>query len=347
MPLLLEENMSAHIRSLITNATSIICISASNDQGESAAATIGIHAFLHRIKKDFLSHTLGQEQIKHLNFLPFFERFETLAAEKFVSNIAPHTVIITIGITDHQDLPESLQTIRLTNPDVSIINIDRQSHNTNYGTINLVDSHASALSEPVYQVLSAINIDHIDTPVATALLASMIIATKSFRSGRVRPESLALASHLVARGAERETIIHRLYRSRSLATLRLWGHALTRLKNNPSGLITTIVTREDIAATGADRNEIHGVADELLTNAPEARATLVLYEDPAPEKNTIHGLLSSEYHFSCLQLTEHLKGSGHERRALFSVVFETLEKAEEELAKDFSERIQFLDAQAK
>jgi phosphoesterase RecJ-like protein len=113
---------------------------------------------------------------------------------------------------------------------IPLINIDRRRHNAGYGTINIVDEQASSISELVHKVLHAIDHRLIDTEIATALLTGMIIATNSFRAHNVRPETLALASQLIETGAQREKIIHHLYRSRSLSTLRLWGVALTRLK---------------------------------------------------------------------------------------------------------------------
>lgn len=330
------------IQPLLDEHSTILLVGSSLDQGETAAVIAAGTGFLKKISKSIHGFVAQRETFKHLHFLSSFEDITTEApTENFLSSAVSHQIIIfAFGITRYEDLPEFVKKIRAISPKTPLINIDRQKHNTAYGTINIIDTKASAVSEILYHVLSAIDPKLIDDQVATALLTSMIIATKSFRSGHVRPESLALASHLVERGAERETIIHHLYRSRSLPTLRLWGRALARLKNNPYGLVTTIITREDILSTGAQTAEIHGVADELLANAPEAKVTLLLYEDLLTETTgLVHGLLSSEHHFSCLTLSEHLKGNGHERRTVFSVPFFSAELAETHLTKDLSDRI--------
>lgn len=333
------------IRTIFNECSVIIFVSNLHDQGETAAAAVAGTRYFQKFSKKIYGLLGDQKSLKHLNFLTSFPEPLPLTNETdlLASPLFSKPVIVALGITTPQDLPLAIQRLITIFPNLTLLNIDRQAHNTQYGTINLVDEKASATSELLYHLLAMFDPQSIDRDTATALLTGMIIATKSFRSGYVRPESLALASLLVECGAERETIIHHLYRNRSLSTLRLWGRALTRLKNNPSGLITTIITREDIILTGAEPAEIHGVADELLANAPEAKVTLLLYEDPAPDKiHVVHGLLSSEHHFSCLTLSEQLQGNGHERRVVFSMTFCDIETAEQHLTHDLTKRMSAL-----
>ena len=69
--------------------------------------------------------------------------------------------------------------------------------------------------------------EHITKEVATALLTAMIDSTRSFTSDSVKPHTLKTASKLMALGADRQYIIHNLYRTKTIGSLKLWGQALT------------------------------------------------------------------------------------------------------------------------
>jgi hypothetical protein len=92
---------------------------------------------------------------------------------------------------------------------------------------------------------------------------------------------LNIASQLIARGAKREDIIKNLYQTKTIGTLKLWGRALMRLKNDPSSkIVWSLLTRDDFITSGAEEGELPEVVDELISNSPEAEIVVLLYEIP-------------------------------------------------------------------
>ncbi len=168
--------------------------------------------------------------------------------------------------------------------DTPVINIDCSSANEYWGQVNLVDLNAVSVTELLFRFFEHWDRAAVDAPLATALLSGMIAATKSFRTPNVTPKTLALASTLVARGAEREKIVTSLWRTRSVATLKLWGRALSRLEQDRErALVWSVLTTADFLESGAKPETLDGVLDELLAYAPEAKTVVLLYE-PAPGK---------------------------------------------------------------
>lgn len=160
-----------------------------------------------------------------------------------------------------------------------IINIDHTTTNEHFGHLNLVDVTAAAVSEVCHSLVEAIDHALMDAEMATAFLTGMIAKTKSFRSRIVSPKTLEAASRLLHAGARREEIIHRLYRTRSVATLRLWGRALARLKQDASkGLVWTILSHQDFMHAGAAETDLPEVIDELIASSPMAQSILLLFE---------------------------------------------------------------------
>jgi len=205
-----------------------------------------------------------------------------------------YDLIITINAPDK----ETLGGIFLNNTDLffrtPIINIDNRPSNEHYGQINLVKLTAAGSNEIVYEILKQDNENNITSEIATALLTSLIISTQSFKTANVNPNTLNYASKLMALGGDREKIIHQLYQTRSLSTLKIWGDALSKIKHYYNQkLVTTILTQQDFVKSGAEENDIIGLGEELITTAPEAELILIVYQSPA-EENIVKATFISE-----------------------------------------------------
>ena len=88
-------------------------------------------------------------------------------------------------------------------------------------------------------------------------------------------------------GARREEIINHFYRSRPLATLKLWGRVLARLKSDlDHKLVWSVLTRADFEKTGTTAKDIFEVVDELIVNIPQAKIIVLLYESGNGAKKT-------------------------------------------------------------
>ncbi len=253
-----------------------------------------------------------------------------------------YDLIITLGAADLN----ALGNIFFNNTDLfyrtPIINIDSQAGNERYGQVNLVEPTAAAVSEVVARSLQGMEPGRVAGEIATSLLTGLTIATGSFKHARLSPLTLQLASDLVQNGAEREKIVERLYRTRSVASLKLWGQALTHLQTDSAlGLVSTTLTRDDFIRSGTTPDDLHGIVDELLSTAPEAKLTLVLYEEnnggqsakggPNPPKagGKINGILAVDKNFDALKLIAQLNPTGTKRQANFVLENMTLKEAEE------------------
>lgn len=210
-----------------------------------------------------------------------------------------------------------------------IINIDHDPANEHYGQINHVDINATAVGEVLYNLIAEAGHHLMDEHVATCLLTGMIGKTRSFKTPNVTPKTLHIASELVAIGARREEIVHHLYRTRTVPVLRLWGRALARLKHDAATkLVWTLLSRQDFIAAGADATALPGVIDELIVNAPEARAALLLYEDPTALGADVIGLLHTERPLSALELAKPFGGAGTRDTVTIRFVDKTLIETE-------------------
>lgn len=189
-----------------------------------------------------------------------------------------------------------------------IINIDHAPENEHYGQLNVVDLTAAACGEVCHDLIEAIDPNLLDQETATAFLTGMIAKTRSFKRPNVSPKTLAIAGKLVARGARREQAVQSLYRTRSVQTLRLWGRALARLKQDAEHpIVWSLLSRQDFMHAGAGEEDLADVIDELITSSPSARIVALIYEGA---DGAVHAVVHAERPFDALALTASLKPAG-------------------------------------
>ncbi len=201
-----------------------------------------------------------------------------------------------------------------------IVNIDHEPSNEHFGQVNIVDVTKSTTAEVLYSVMKEVYATDLVPEIAEAILTGMIAGTNSFRDGHIKPDTLAAASDLVHLGADRGAIIKHLYQTKSIATFRLWGSALSHLQfDEASGLVWSTITREDFARSGAKEQELGAIVDELITTAPAAKLILLVHEHPDAAKPTIHGLLRAREPHSAEELLALYGGKGNKAHAQFTV----------------------------
>ena len=211
-----------------------------------------------------------------------------------------------------------------------IINIDHNPNNENFGQINRVDLTATSVAEIVYSFIKeAWGKEYLNEEVATCFLAGMVSKTRSFKTPAVTPRSLDFAGELVGLGAKREEIIKHLYRSRSLGTLKLWGVILARLRDDTeNGIVWSYLKEEDFKAVKSDEEDLEGVIDELIVNAPDTKVIVLFYEK---EPKKICCLVACEISVNALYLTRIFNTKGSKNTVRFCLDNMTIDEAQKKV----------------
>jgi bifunctional oligoribonuclease and PAP phosphatase NrnA len=219
--------------------------------------------------------------------------------------------------------------------EVPIINIDHHSSNNHFGTLNLVDLAASATCEMLVSLIEGLGSAHatplITADMATCLLTGITTDTGSFQNGNTTPKSLTVAAQLIAAGAEQQRIIQEIFKTKQLSTLRLWGRALSYLKEDADHLfVWSTLSKADFVAAQAKGLESSGVIDELLKTAQGMRFVMLMSE----RGNGVHvSLRSIDTTMNVALLAESFGGGGHPRAAAFFVEQTALRDAEGEIIR--------------
>ena len=181
-----------------------------------------------------------------------------------------YDLIITVGAPELASVGPIYDTHREVFFKTPILNIDRSSRNTRYGSVNSIHLMSSSIAEVVAALIGmAINKDR-----ATCLLTGLIAGTNSFQAAQVTPDTLALASALIVAGAPRAEIVDRLFRNRDMAKLKLWGSVLSRIRQADSVIVYSDLSASDVGDAAID---LQGMVDDLVLASPEADIVAFFY----------------------------------------------------------------------
>lgn len=206
---------------------------------------------------------------------------------------------------------------------VSVINIDHHRDNAGFAAVTLSDTGASATAEIMVSLIESLSQNAepsaplLDAHVANALLTGLMTDTGCFQNSNTTPKAMTVGAQLMAAGADHGLIVRRVFKSKSLSTLRLWGKALSHLREDkPLRFAWAVLNRADFVASQANDDETGGLIDELLKSASETDFVLLLTE----KKDGLHGSLRSIVPGVDVQdLAKRFGGGGHKQAAAFMI----------------------------
>ena len=300
----------------LQRAPRIGILSHKNVDGDSLGAQLALaHGFRARGTSVYCGN-LGTIP-KKLQFLPGAEMVEELStredAEKF---FACCDLLLAVDTGDYGMTGLSEIGVEPEHIPVPFVNIDHHADNPGYGLINVVIHDASSTAEIVANIFDGLGIS-LTTEISTCLLLGIFNDTDSFKNANVYPSTLELTSRLIAAGANMHNIAMNFLRDKTVGTMRLWGEVLSRVHENAElGVVSTVVTLEDIEQYEATPEDLEGIVN-FLNSIPDARAALLLSER---EKGMIKGSLRTLHDdVDVSKIARLLGGGGHKKAAGFAI----------------------------
>ena len=235
-----------------------------------------------------------------LEYLPGFE-----SVEASLSDVDTLFTFDCPTPTRFGDKEELLRTAK------AVVNVDHHVTNDGFGTINLVDTSASATGQVVFALLAALGYE-VSADAATNLYAALFTDTGGFRHENTNEAALRLGAELVSRGVDAGWVALKSYKSRSVAQVQLEGMAAARLQASHEGrLIHTEVTAEMLKQSGANSQEADGIIDHLAEVGSMKLA--VVFREYTPQLTKISVRTRDE--FDATELCLQFGGGGHRRAA--------------------------------
>lgn len=195
-----------------------------------------------------------------------------------------------------------------------LINVDHHPGNEDFGTHNVVVTHASSTAELAAHLLMDAGVD-IDKDIATALYTGVVTDTGRFQYSNSTPDTLRLAADLLERGVSAPEVAIEVFESAPYGFLKLTGRILERaVLFEEQRFIYSWVERKDLDETGVAMDETEKLIDVIrATNV--ANVAAIFKEQPGGEYRVS---LRSKGPVSVGAIARARGGGGHELAAGFT-----------------------------
>ncbi|MBT8348077.1 MAG: bifunctional oligoribonuclease/PAP phosphatase NrnA, partial [Sulfurovum sp.] len=226
---------------------SITILSHLNPDADTLGTALGIYALLSKDKRLKVEIVNASTALPlYLDFLPNFKRIK-------------HHMEYTDSLILSCDCG-SVDRLGFDLEGRDIINIDHHESNTGYGTINVVIAEYASASQVAFALFKELYT--VESDAATCFYTALLSDTRYFTTTSVNEEVFNVARTLVEAGANPNDIAYHFTQRRSLSSLRLLEKALASLSlYHEAKIATLMVTKEDIAQTGATVPDMEGVVD--------------------------------------------------------------------------------------
>ena len=218
------------------------------------------------------------------------------------------------------------------------VNIDHHATSEHFGTINWIDSTASAVGEMIYNLCKAIG-GRITKDIAECVYMALVTDTGSFHFSNTSERTLKVASELVKAGAKPAKISEAVYNNYPWSRIELMRQVLDTVKRDESGRIAMIRQTMDMEAVAETVDGDNNGFVNIPLAAREVVAAVYMRE-VAPNK--FRCSLRSKGDINVAKVAEKYGGGGHKNasglgvegdwdtkeRELVAAVKEAVEKAD-------------------
>ena len=191
------------------------------------------------------------------------------------------------------------------------VNIDHHATSAHFGTINWIDSTASAVGEMIYNLCKAIG-GRVTREIAECVYMALVTDTGSFHFSNTTERTLKVASELIKAGAKPAEISEAVYNNYPWSRIELMRQVLSTVERDESGQVATmrqtLEMRELASAVDGDNNG--------FVNIPlAARDVLAVVYMREVATNDYRVSLRSKGDINVARVAEKFGGGGHRNAA--------------------------------
>lgn len=227
----------------------------------------------------------------------------------------------TDAIDDSYDAVFVIECSDVTRPGIKgledqfTVNIDHHSTSEHFGSINWIDSTASAVGEMIYNLCKAIG-GRITKDIAECVYMALVTDTGSFHFSNTSERTLKVASELVKAGARPSKIGEAVYNNYPWSRIELMRQVLDTVKRDETGKVAalrqTLEMRKRAGAVDGDNNG--------FVNIPlAARDVLAVVYMREVGPNKYRASLRSKGEINVAKVAERFGGGGHRNAAGLSI----------------------------
>ncbi|MCU1265312.1 MAG: Exopolyphosphatase-related protein [Acidobacteria bacterium] len=291
--------MLSQVVELIESKRSFAITSHIRPDGDSLGSSLGLYWLLQALDKDV--EVIMRDPVPH--------SYQQLPGSPKVR--------VTPGVDRNYDAVFVIECSDITRPGLVnlekqyVVNIDHHSTTALFGTINWIDSTASAVGEMVYNLCKATGV-RVTKEIAECVYTALITDTGSFHYSNTTERTFKVASELVRTGVKPAKTAESVFASYPWSRIQLLGDVLSTARRDTSGRVACMRQTLDMQKrSAASEEDTDGFVNYPLTVA-EVEAVALLKES-APE--VYRTSLRSKGDVNVARVAEMFGGGGHRNAA--------------------------------
>ncbi len=307
----MNNNIYSDIFNKIKSAKNILLVTHDAPDGDALSSVCAMIELIEFLDKKYFAYCYDMPSYQ-FDFLPHIEK---ISNNKKQFNFDDFDLIIAL---DCGSLSRTKLTDEINNRKKNqfIIEFDHHPKLDDYANLELKDPQAAATTEILYHFLKANKIK-INKNIADCILTGILTDTANFLYPSTSQQTVEIASEMLAKGANLPQIMENIRRNKSLASMKIWGKAMSRLQiNQKYNFAFTVLTLNEITSSGVTEGELEGIAG-FISNLHDVKGTLILREQT---DNIVKGSLRTSHpQINVASLAEKLGGGGHAKASGFKI----------------------------
>src|SRR5436190_10806496 len=291
--------MLSQVVEFIESKRSFAITSHIRPDGDSLGSSLGLYWLLQALEKD--AEVIMRDAVPHsYRHLPAWQN-----------------VRVTPGVDRNYDAVFVIECSDVTRPGLIdlekqyVVNIDHHSTTALFGTINWIDSTASAVGEMIYNLCKATGV-RVTKEMAECVYTALITDTGSFHYSNTTERTFKIASELVRLGVRPAKTAEAIFGSYQWPKIELLGQVLATVQRDQSGHVAWMrQTLEMQARTKASDEDSDGFVNYPLA-VGEVEAT-ALFKECSP--GVYRTSLRSKGDVNVAKIAELFGGGGHRNAA--------------------------------
>jgi len=299
---------------LIKSSESILILTHKNPDGDSVGSVLGLASALEGIGKNV--KCFSKDAIPDVfGFLPNVSKIkdQTVPKKYDLVILLDCALFSRAGLTNIKEIASSFDKILI---------IDHHPKNETEcdyyeKCASVIDDEASSTAVLIYELLKKANIK-VTKDIANCLLTGIFTDTGGFQHSNTDSQTLEAAAEFMKKGSRVDKIAKNIFSSKSMAAIKLWGTALSRIKtDSKTGMAVSYVSREDMEKAGAREDDLSGLIN-VINTVSDAKFSLLLTEfDDCKIKGSLR---SEEYKgIDVSRIARSLGGGGHKLASGFEM----------------------------
>lgn len=303
----MDSSLFAQAYSLIKSSRNILILTHDKPDGDAIASACLMAEALDLAKKKFFLYA-PEPVASQFNFLPHWEKFKS-QPDNFNFDLI---IVLDCGSIERTKLSKQ---IAARSSGQLVLEIDHHPKIKDYADLEIRDSRASATAEILYYFLKANKIK-INKNLANCVLTGIMTDTGNFIYPSTSPQTITIASEMLAKGARLPQIMENTWRNKSLISMKTWGKAMSNLQvNEQYNFAFTALKAADVGPEVSEE-DLEGMSG-FLSNLDKVNGLLLLRE---LGNGKIKGSLrTSKPNIDVSRLARVLGGGGHAKAAGFTV----------------------------